>query len=362
MRILFLHSGQELTGAITYCRALETAWAGEHEAFWAADRLWAASERSLVLPLEEKSLWKALQHASTVAAFVRQERISLLHSHSRRANIVAAWAARLAGVPYVVTAHMRTAARLANRLLPCWGDRTIAICDTIAEHLIAVNRVPRERVALIRNGIDQASFPPRQVVPRDPVITVLGRLSGIRWRAAAFIFDLLPELLARYPRLRVRFVGTIAAEHAQDVAERLSALRRAGEPPRVEAVGNVADVRPWIAESTLVIGAGRSLMEALSMEVPVVAVGERTASGLMSPDTYEAARASNFGDFSITRGSSFDRALTLDGITRVLEGRVDPSLGPWGRMQIARDFSLHAVASAVTSLYQAAHDARRARS
>ena len=78
-----------------------------------------------------------------------------------------------------------------------------------------------------------------------------------------------------------------------DGPERLrveAAIRDAGVGERVHIVGQVADVRPTVAGSTALVlasrmeGLPRSVMEALSLEVPVVATDARGSPDLVAPD------------------------------------------------------------------------------
>jgi len=73
-------------------------------------------------------------------------------------------AARLAGVPIVISALHSTGwpdsvGRL-NRLLTRWTDAFIGVADAHAEHLIAWEGFPREKVHTIFNGVDTTIFAP----------------------------------------------------------------------------------------------------------------------------------------------------------------------------------------------------------
>jgi glycosyltransferase involved in cell wall biosynthesis len=356
MKLLFLHSGLALTGSYTYAQALEQEWRGRHEVYWANDGLNVPESRGLVLPLRHKLFPHGVIHAFQIARYARRRGIQLLHAHSRSANLVAGIASRLAGIPYVTTAHMRTRPHYGNKIWPFWGDRAIAICESIADHLRTENGLPAERIALIRNGINLAEFQIRPPTPQPAEegrwITVLGRLSGKRWEAAAWVLSLLPELLRNYPDLRVRYVGAVAAEHQAEMTHAVDRLNTGQPRPRVVATGQAADPRPFIQTSALVIAAGRSLMETMAMGIPTIAVGEQLSYGLMTPDTFSVAQRTNFGDFPYPGADGFSAPLVMRGISDVLDRRIDlAALSAWGRQRILDEYSVDHIARKIEAVY-----------
>jgi glycosyltransferase involved in cell wall biosynthesis len=355
VKILFVHSGPELTGSWTYAKALAREWAGRHEVFWVHDGMVGADEPSLRLPISRKLVPSGLANGQKLAAFVRQHQISILHSHSRRANMVAAMASRLTAVPYVTTAHLCMTPHVFNRIWPCFGHRTIAICENVQENLMAEHGVPADRISLIRNGIDLETFRPR-ASPAGPWrwITVLGRLSGHRWRAGAFVLSLIGDLLPDYPDVRFRFIGSVEPSHQQEMKDALDRLNAGYREPRVLAPGFLGDIQPLLTESTAVIAAGRSLMEAMALERPVIAVGEEFALGLLTPRNIQPARESNFGDFrkGPDRTASYDKAAVVKDLRSVLDKAVDLGrLGVWGREQVDLNYNIESVARAVETVY-----------
>lgn len=353
MQILFMHSGLTITGSITYARALEHAWAGMHRIYWANDGLGIDERRGLVLALRHKFIPHGLHHVFQLQRFIRQKNIQLIHAHSRQANLAAALASKVTGVPYVTTAHMRTQPRAGNRLWPCWGGRTIAICETIATHLHTENGVPQERIHLIRNGIDTDFFQPwTSSTPHARQVTILGRLSGKRWHAVDFLISMLPQVLAAYPDVRFRFVGEAAPEHRATLERWLREFNVGTGRLVLEFTGHVEDPRPYLADSGLVIAAGRSLMEAMAMGIPTIAVGEQSAIGLLTPANFVEAQKTNFGDFPLPGTEGFHAEPVLAGMHAVLGGRVDRAhLGAWGRERIHRDYGLTTIARQVDRVY-----------
>jgi len=352
MKILFLHSGFQWTGAITYARALESVWRGRHEVFWTGDTPFSALNRYLQLPLSEKLLPKGIQNAFRLARYIRKQGIQLLHAHSRRANCVAALASGLTGVPYVTTSHQRMKPHAWNRMLGCWGGKTIAICESISTHLRQHNRVPDQQIISIPNGIDLDEFQPAAFEPSRPfIVSVLGRLSGHRWRAAAFILSICPDLLVLSPDVHIHFAGAVDDAYKELLQRLIHQANQGFSRERVRYTGFASDVRPIIGESSVVIAAGRSLLESLAMGVPAIAVGEECDHGLMTPASYSEARATNFGDFSLVR-APYNAARIIDGVRAIVNHTIAiDSLRSWGRHAVQQDYDVRRVASAIEQVY-----------
>src|SRR5687767_7442808 len=104
MKVLFLLSCLEPAGSETYCLALAKAWGPRHQVFWISDRLHFGQDYQSY-PIHQKAFPGGVQNTWRVLNYVREHRIQLIHSHSRRAHWVAAQVAALAKIPHVTTIH-----------------------------------------------------------------------------------------------------------------------------------------------------------------------------------------------------------------------------------------------------------------
>src|SRR5882672_2350493 len=100
MKILFLLSCLEPAGSETYCVSLAQAWKGKHEIFWISDRLHNGQAYES-MPIHGKAFPAGIINTWRVASYIRDHKIQLVHSHSRRAQWVAAQAAKLTHIPHV---------------------------------------------------------------------------------------------------------------------------------------------------------------------------------------------------------------------------------------------------------------------
>jgi glycosyltransferase involved in cell wall biosynthesis len=144
---------------------------------------------------------RAIRSLAPLAGYLRRERPRVLVSSMGHANLIALWAARLAGggTPVVVTEHNTLSQetqhqrRLVGRLWPHllrtfypWANAVVAVSHGAADDLARTSGLPRDRVevvynpvitptmmALARQAPDHAWFAPGQ----PPVILGVGRLT-----------------------------------------------------------------------------------------------------------------------------------------------------------------------------------------
>jgi sugar transferase (PEP-CTERM/EpsH1 system associated) len=148
------------------------------------------------------------------------------------------------------------------------------------------------------NGVDGEYFAPSGEAFDADTIVFVGRMDYYPNQECMFDFcaRTLPLLHARRPSLKLMIVG----------ADPSPRVRRLGELPGVSVTGSVADVRPYLQRSALMIaplniarGTQNKILEAMASGVPVVT--SRVAAGgvdaadpehflaASSPDEYAAA-------------------------------------------------------------------------
>lgn len=224
-----------------------------------------------------------------VYRFLKQVRPHIVHTHREKENVIGALAARLVGARSLRTVHgasehpprawqlHRRAQRALDELCARrWQQRIVAVSPELGERLRTGTGTGK--ICVVENGIDVERVRELAAAP----VTLPGEAGGVR---IALIARLVPVkridvflaaaalLTARHPgrfQFHVFGDGPLRAALQRDV-ERLGLQRR------VHWMGFCDPVAPCLARMDLLFitsdheGLPMNLLEALSLEVPVVA-------------------------------------------------------------------------------------------
>jgi glycosyltransferase involved in cell wall biosynthesis len=225
--------------------------------------------------------------ARRLASMLRRERVEVMHNYLLRANIVGTIAARLARVPVVLASkrgcHERRGVELAGAKLSNWlADRVTANAEAVRDFVHDNEGCPKDKMVVIPSGVDTDRFQPlaeADYKPRlglDPNRPVVGVVTRMRVRKG------VEEVLRAMQLLRERFPGTQAANvgeitldvelqrlvHGSGLGEDLHVLGRRTDMPEVFAAFDM------FVLSSHDEGMSNAILEAMSMELPVVATDE----------------------------------------------------------------------------------------
>ncbi len=194
-------------------------------------------------------------------------------------------AARFAGVPVVLSALHSTGwpdglGRL-NRLLTAWTDAFIAVAPDHGRYLIEQEKLPREKVRVIPNGVDTDRF---QFAPAAP--SAMRRELGIPAAAplCGIIAALRPEKdhgmfldVARQVREQLPEAHFLVVGDGPQAPEIKSSTVQCGIADHVHFLGTRADIPRILSALNVFVLTSKneanpvSILEALSVQVPVVA-------------------------------------------------------------------------------------------
>lgn len=295
MNILMALSQLEVTGAEVYATALsDELIAGGNNVYIVSDTLTKETQAEYFkIEFNKRSLKNRISQVKKLLEIIKEKDIQVVHAHSRASSWSSALACKIAGIPLITTVHGRQPVHFSRKILKGFGDYSLAVCENIRDHLIKDLNVNKEKIEVLRNPIDSIkySFIEKKSHEGKKIISIIGRLSGPKGDVT---YKLL-ELLYRRGDLKVQVIG------GKEVPERFKKYR-----DKIEFLGYIDDVPKKIAESDLIIGAGRVAVESILSGKPTFAIGEATSIGLVRENKIHRALESNFGDIGKTEETSFN--------------------------------------------------------
>ncbi|MEA3306036.1 MAG: glycosyltransferase family 4 protein, partial [Candidatus Omnitrophota bacterium] len=225
---------------------------------------------------------KIIRSFFALKSFLKQEKIDVIHAHTRVTQALSALLSSFTGISYVTTCHGFFKRRVGRRIFGCWGARTIAISEAVQNHLTGDFGVDEKKIDLIHTGIEPNRFlreAPQSEKQRlklewgldnGPVIGAIGRLSSVKGQDV--LIRAAELIIHDFPALKVLLVGDGPDE------SRLKKLSSGmGMDNRVIFAGSIDDtakIFPVIdifVQPSLKEGLGLSLLEAMASRKPCIA-------------------------------------------------------------------------------------------
>ena len=309
------------------------------------------------MPISALFSFQTITQGLRLARWLKRERIQVFHSHDIYSNIFGATWARLVGVPVVIQSRrwwgsvprmgLLALNRYTYRLAHCVTTNS----PSVARLLEFEDGVPRGRIRVIPNFVDDSAFEPMAEAKRRDFLTAFGippdaAVVGIIARLAA-VKDHLTLLRAvgllrpRWPRLRVLLVGDGECRGSLEAEANLLGIQDivvfAGHQPHVPNLHSLFDVSVLCSVDEAF---PNSVVEAMAAGRPVVA----TAVGGI-PDAVE----SGITGLLVRPGAPEELAHALDELLRnpELAGR----LGRTGREWAREHYAEQTVIAALEALY-----------
>jgi glycosyltransferase involved in cell wall biosynthesis len=314
-----------------------------------------------------------LTASARYAALVRRESFDVVHTHTRRADFVAARGGRRAGAVVVSTQHGQInldrhtleekrdmAARFYCFCLRRYFDRHVAVSAEIAAELRNRCRVDGAKVVNIPNGIDAAPF----IRAAGDRLSFRHEIGAPRWALVATVVasldskghDELLEAVAAAARdgvdLRLVVVGEghwgepLIIKRAEElgIANRVHVLGFRDDVPRVLA-GSDLFVLPTPSE-----GLSIAIMEAMAAGLPVVATAVGGNPELVEP---------GITGLLVPAGDAGALAAALREIAG--DPRRRREMGRAARSRVVLDYTAEKMADRYAALYEGLLSARGAR-
>jgi glycosyltransferase involved in cell wall biosynthesis len=236
-------------------------------------------------------------------AFLRifkESKPDIVHIHNPTPTIYAAMAARLAGVPSILsTRHSlvaqprKTMEEIKYAVASRFCDWIVGICEATTENIRSIHSVPGKKIIRVYNGAAALTRTARDLWPPKQGFTLIyvGRLEPVKNHA--LLLHAFRAALSSAPNLRLWMVGDGSERNAM---ENLSG--ELGISKEVSFWGQQLDVAPFFSAADAFImsskseGLPMSLLQAFSLGLPAIVtdvggmaeVVHLAQAGLVVPD------------------------------------------------------------------------------
>jgi glycosyltransferase involved in cell wall biosynthesis len=279
----------------------------------------------------------------------KESKPDVVHLHNPTPTVYAALAARMAGVPSIVSTRHSLVAKprrlvqeLKYAVAATCCDWVVGICDATADNLKSIHTVPRRKIVRVYNGAVPLQRVAKEQWPHKTGFTLVyvGRLAPVKNHS--LLVNAFRAALASMPDLRLWMVG--------DGSERKSLENLTAElgiAKQVTFWGQQLDVAPFFSAADAFIMSSRSeglpmsLLQAFSLGLPAIV----TDVGGMA----EVVRLATAG-FAV---SSTDSSEMASAILRLTSNEAErKQLSTNAEAAFHSTFTLQAMADAYMRLYR----------
>ena len=208
----------------------------------------------------------------------KETHYDVVHLHNPTPTVYAAMAARMAGVPSIVSTRHNLAAsprrlvvELKYALAATCCDWIAGVCDATTNNMKSIHSIPARKIVRVYNGTDPVSRVPHEQWPAKTGFTLVyvGRLEPVKNHV--LLLYAVQAALQSMPGLRLWMVG--------DGSERKmleSLASKLGIASQVIFFGQQLDVAPFFSAADAVIMSSKSeglpisLLQAFSMGLPAI--------------------------------------------------------------------------------------------
>ena len=302
------------------------------------------------------SLLHVLQTAPHICRMVDKSGAALIHSNSTTAHLVGGVAAERTNRPTLwhcrdLISLDRIAPQLASK-----ATRIVAISGCVASQL-EKDGVPHEKVTIVYNGLDPEQWRPNLpsrlretlAVPDDTFIFgIVGQL--VPWKNHADFIEAAARVVQQDGMENVRFVsigGDLFGEHSDYISDLRNLVKKHDLIERFNFIPRQNDAVDAISALDCLVHPasdepfGRVLMEAMALELPVIAINE---NGPLEIVTH------GHDGLLVRPNAPEELAEQMTRVFRDAELRV--SLGANGRATVQEKFHIADHASRIEALYR----------
>ena len=293
--------------------------------------------------------------ARTIGSVIDDRGIDVVHSYE--------WPPALEGLAATASRRAALVSTVMSMSVVPFFPRTIPLTVGTEQIREAAMAAGHTRVSLLEPpidtesdhpGVDGSAWRAEHGFDQDvPLIAMVCRLvPELKLEGLLAACDAVGQLASAGRKLRLAIVGDGRAR--DEIAARAARANDAAGCEAITLTGEVADPRPAYAAADILIGMGGSALRGMAFGKPLVVVGEKGYSELLTPKSAPIFLKAGWygqGPGSMGSGASALRE-ALDTLIEAPERRAE--LGGFARDLVVERFSLQGAASFLERVYTAA--------
>lgn len=259
----------------------------------------------------------------TLVSLMRDKNYRILHVHDSEGFKLASALTKTSKIPIIMTVHGLYVAPQVIRACAKTSKSIIAVSSEVERYVRYYCGVPIDKIHTVLNGISMNTFKSLNFQTARTKFHVSENSFSIGY-AGRFTLE-KANISRRICNIVQNFANN--EKHTQVLVAGRNSKQYAGKH-NVTALGHVKDMPSFYNACSVVVGTGRVAIEALSCNVPTIAVGSAGFIGLISSHNLDAAIQTNFGDHRRFGTLWYDEVLAndlkrmqqdIDGIRRETE-------------------------------------------
>lgn len=276
----------------------------------------------------------------------KKQKPDIVHTHLFGADLWAGFAAYFAGVPVIVKTEHNVnlqegfVKKFTKRLTKFVFKKLVAVSPSVAEYMVMTEKMPKDKIRVIYNGIDLQRFNPKEgrAFSSPPVLINISRFE--EQKGHKYLVEALKKIEQLPWILWLVGEGSLRS----DIEKRVADL---GLAKRVKFLGQREDIPNLLSQSDIFVfpslweGLGIAALEAGAVGLPIVATN---VTGIR--DIFEDNKNAKLVDAKDARGFAEAVGWCLEHPSEAL------FLGAEARELVCKEFSIQAMVQKYEIMYK----------
>lgn len=162
--------------------------------------------------------YKVIRNINPLLKIIRENNIDIVHAQTRVTQVLASIVKKVSKIQYISTCHgFFKHNNFGRKIYPAWGDKVIAISESVKKHLIRDFRAKPEKVVKVFNGIELGKYEGVSKEKDEPflleiglskkemIVGSIGRLSSVK--GYSYLIDAFRDIAREIDDVYLLLVG-----------------------------------------------------------------------------------------------------------------------------------------------------------